>query len=55
MLQASDRLLSACDRANRNDDIFGRNLSKIRVKQLHKLCDIYHLERVTKNPRIDLI
>ena len=48
MLEASDRLLSACDRTNRSDDTFGQNLSKIRVKQLHKLCDIYHLERVTK-------
>ena len=48
MLQACDRLLSAFDRTNRNDDTFGQNLSKIRVKQLHKLCYIYHLERVTK-------
>ena len=48
MLEASDRLLSACDRTNRSDDTLGQNLSKIRVKQLHKLCDIYHLERVTK-------
>ena len=48
MLQASDGLLSVCDRANRNNDTFGQNLSKIRVKQLHKLCEIYYLERVTK-------
>ena len=48
MLQASDGLLSVCDRANRNNDKFGQNLSKIRVKQLHKLCEIYYLERVTK-------
>ena len=37
MLQASDGLLSVCDRANRSDDTFGQNLSKIRVKQLRKM------------------
>ena len=46
MLEASDRLLSACDRTNRSDDIFGQNLSKIRVKQLYKLCD-FHLAHVS--------
>ena len=33
VLQASDGFLSVCDRANPNNDTFGENLSKIRVKQ----------------------
>ena len=37
VLQASEGLLSVCDRANRSDDTFGQNLSKIRVKQLRKM------------------
>ena len=37
VLQASEGLLSVCDRANRDNDIFGQNLSKIRVKQLRKM------------------
>ena len=37
MLQASDGLLSVCDQGNRNNDTFGENLSKIRVKQLPKM------------------
>ena len=37
MLQGSGGLLSVCDRANQNNDTFGQNLSKIRVKQLRKM------------------
>ena len=37
VLQTSDGLLSVCDRANRDNDTFGQNLSKIRVKQLREM------------------